>query len=287
MDNDLIRGYLEFAEQSGLAVTTRYCRGLSLARLAAWLPVPLAEATPAMLARWRAGMQRRLNEQTILNYVTDARRFYAWLIDEGLAGGPNPAARIPVPRRRRRLPRPIRTEDLMHAITVAPDPLRCWLVLAAFAGLRCKEIALLRRECVLDTLRDPCLLIASEATKGGHEHIVPMAPFVVAELARAGMPGAGWMFARADRAPGPNAPHTVSARVSRHLRECGIAATCHQLRSWFGTQAYAVDHDLIAVANMMGHRDLESTRGYALVSQARAASIVAALPVPSQLAEAA
>lgn len=285
-EDPVIDAYCDFAVQSGLAAaTTVYCRRKSLQRLARWLPVPVAEATPAMLAAWRASLGH-LSDQSVLNYVTDARRLYAWLADER-AIAQNPALRIPVPRRRRRLPRPISTADLCAAIVSAPDPVRLMLVLAAFAGLRACEITYLRRECVLDTLRQPMILIAADATKGGHEHMVPIAPYAAAQLARSALPRSGWIFSRLDGKPGPNRPHEISRRANRWLRECGIAATLHQLRHWFGTEAYAVDQDLIAVADMMGHRNLDSTRIYSLVTQARGASIVAALPVPPELLEAA
>jgi hypothetical protein len=81
-DLALIRAYLEHARQSGLAQLSRYCRNRSLIRLAAWLPVPLIEATDDHLADWRAHL--RLCNQSINNYVTDARMFYAWAVTRGL-----------------------------------------------------------------------------------------------------------------------------------------------------------------------------------------------------------
>jgi integrase len=277
--DQLIKDYLAWAEQHGLAATTRYCRGRSLARLAARLPVPLIEATPEHLTAWRATL-RPLCNQTINNYVTDARCFYAWSIMTGRRAD-NPAAGLPVPRCGRRLPRPVSAGDLCQAILTAPPRVRPWLVLAAFTGLRAKEIALLRRECVLDQAGEPAILIAADATKGDNEHLVPMIGLVLAELRRAGMPRQGWMFGRADGQPGPNTPHTISRTANRHLREWGV--TLHQLRHYFATAAYDVSNDLLALAEMLGHRGLDMVRNYAKVSMAKKVQIVAGIPVPPQL----
>src|SRR5262249_56654858 len=97
-----------------------------------------------------------------------------------LLGGPPPPA-LPVPRRGRRLPRPIGEKELLAAVTAAPDRVRPWLVLAGWAGLRAVEIARLRRDNVLDTRQPPVLLIAHGATKGHAERLGPLSPFLPAQ----------------------------------------------------------------------------------------------------------
>jgi integrase/recombinase XerC len=274
-DLTLIRAYLEYAEQSGLSGNTRYCRRRSLIRLSVWLPVPLIEATADQIRAWRA--QMRLCSQSINNYVSDARVFYNWAVAEGLRGD-NPADRVPVPRPGRRLPRPISDADLCAAIGSAPDRIRIWLILAAFCGFRCCEIALLRRESVFIDGPAPYILVAADATKGDRERIVPLAPLVVRKLCEAGLPVSGWMFTRRDGKAGPNTPHTVSALINQHLRACGIDSNAHALRHWFGTWTYAIENDPFAVAELMGHASLDSTRIYALVNPGKLSHIVAALP---------
>ena len=54
----------------------------------------------------------------------------------------------------------------MHALQLAPPRIRPWLVLAAWCGLRAKEIALLRAESVMTSARPPVLLVTAEATQG-------------------------------------------------------------------------------------------------------------------------
>ena len=262
----------------GLSAETIYARRRLLVRLAEALPVPLLDADAAALASWRAGLA--VENETVRQYVSHAHQFYAWAAAENLLSG-NPAARLPVPRRLRRLPRPIGEDDLFALLELAPRRIRPWLVLAGWCGLRAKEIALLRRECVLDTLPQPMLLIATGATKGSRERIVPMSAFVRAELA-GHLPASGWVFPRADGQAGPNTAQRVSKLANRFLHECGVTETLHQLRHRFGTQAYQARYDLRAVQELMGHAKPETTAGYAAYLDQNAIDIVNALPVPRQ-----
>ncbi|MGH3275889.1 MAG: tyrosine-type recombinase/integrase, partial [Streptosporangiaceae bacterium] len=210
-------------------------------------------------------------------------QFYAWAARTGLVGV-NPVEDLPVPRRGRSLPRPIGEDDLMAALAAAPDRIRLWIVLAAWAGLRAKEVALLRRENILlSAAPAPLLLVAADATKGIRERAVPLAPFAVTEITAAGLPLAGWCFTRGDGGRGPNTPARVSQVAAAHFRACGIAATLHMCRHRFGTQAYAVRRDLREVQELLGHADVRSTQIYADWDRASAAATVAAIPVPPPL----
>src|SRR6266705_3448844 len=238
-----VADHLEWMRQRGLAPDTICQRRRTLTRLAAFLPVPLADATPGMLAAWRAGLT--VGDQALVHYVGDARQFYAWAIGQDLAAG-NPAADLPVPRLGWRLPRPIADHDLFTAVASAPGRIRPWLVLAGWAGLRAKEIALLQRQNVLDA-------------------------------------GPGPVFRRRDGRPGPNAPWTVSHLANRHLHAAGCAESLHQLRHRFGTMAYRYRRDLRVVQELLGHSSPETTAGYAAYDRTDAAAAVEALPVPRHL----
>lgn len=274
-----VAAHLAYLRQRGMSPRTIYQRNRSLIRLAAVLPSPLIEATAAELRDWRAALA--CGEEMVKHYVGDARQFYAWAVDQGLRDD-NPAERLPVPKIGRRLPRPISEEDLFTAVASAPRRIRPWLVLAGWAGLRAKEIALLRRRHVLDTASPPVLLIVHDATKGHSERIVPMAPFVLEELRSYRLPVSGFVFLRADRS-GPNTPHLVSLLSNRFLHSLGIEATLHQLRHRFGTQAYRSRRDLRLVQELLGHADPRTTAGYAAYDRADAAAAVAALPAPRRL----
>lgn len=272
--------HLHWMALKGRSLTTIYARRLALARLSAALPVPLLEAMPEHLYDWRAGLG--VSDRTTAQYCSHARQFYEWACDTGLIAG-NPASALPVPRPPRMLPRPIAETDLMNALEQAPDRIRLWLVLAAWCGLRACEIAGLRCADILDHARPPVIIIAADSTKGRTERVVPLSEFVVRELAAAHLPNSGWAFRRHDGARGPNAPWLVSHLASEHLHSCGIPASLHQLRHRFGTQAYRVHRDLLAVQELMGHQDPVSTAGYAAFDRPEARAAVEAIPAPRRL----
>jgi integrase/recombinase XerC len=276
----VVSAHLRHLELEGHPATTVYARGRALARLRAALQVPLLEATGEQLAGWRESLT--VSPDTVGDYVSHARQFYAWAAAAGLIEG-NPASRLPVPPGSRRLPRPIADSDLFAAIAGARPRLRPMLVLAGWCGLRAKEIALLRRECVLETARPPVLLIAHDATKGRRERVVPLCDFALDALCQAGLPASGWVFRRLDGGRGPNSPARVSQMCNAYLHSMGITATLHQCRHRFGTETHRVRRDLRMVQELMGHERPESTAGYVLVDQADAASVVARLPVPGRL----
>jgi integrase/recombinase XerC len=277
----VLRAHLDYLRLEGLAFSTIASRRRALARMAAALgPCPLLTAGPGDLLAWRAALA--VGPGTVSGYVSHAHQFYAWAVSAGLIRA-NPAAGLPVPRRARRLPRPIGEADLMRAVACAPDRIRLWIVLAAWCGLRAKEIAYLRRENILLTARPPVILIASDATKGIRERAVPLSPFAIDEITAAMLPRRGWCFLRADGKPGPNTPARVSEIASQYLHDLGIAATLHMCRHWFGTTAYAYEHDLRVVQEMMGHADIRPTQGYADWDRPAAVATVESFPVPPRL----
>lgn len=275
-----IAAHLSDLRLRGLSTTYLYAREHHLLRLAAHLaPVPLRHATPAMLAAWRQ-RTAHLSTASAATYTAHARQFYAWALETGRITE-DPARRLPSPRKPRRLPRPICETALMDALAHAPARIRLWLVLAGWAGLRAKEIALLRAENVHLSGPHPYLLVASGATKGNDERKVPLCPFAVAELRAARLPLRGWVFHRCDGRPGPNTPARVSMVAAAYLHSLGYTDTLHQLRHRFGTMAYqAGGHDLRAVQELMGHKRPETTALYTAAADKATVAAVLALPVP-------
>jgi integrase/recombinase XerC len=273
--------HLRALEQGGRhSPETVYSRRGALMRLAAALPCGLLDAAAADLAAWRAGLA--VAPETVTDYVSHAREFYDWAIGAGFIDE-NPASGLVLPRRRRRLPRPIAEDDLFAAVAAAPARIRPWLVLAAWCGLRAKEIAYLRRENILDTVRPAALLIAEDATKGSRERIVPLSAYALGELHAAGLPASGWAFRRCDGRPGPNSPGRVSHLCNDYLHGLGIAATLHQCRHRFGTMTYRGRRDLRMVQELLGHANPSTTAGYAAFDQGDAVGVVEDLPAPGRL----
>lgn len=203
--------------------------------------------------------------------ISHLRMFYRWAQLEGLIDR-DPTVRLVVPKRRRRLPRPIPSSDLAVALAGAPDPIRAMLHLAAYGGLRACEIAPLHGEDFLDD--KPAMLIIQE-TKGGDTRSVPVGP-VLLPIARA-LPARDWWFPRADGA-GPLPRYMISRRCNAYLRGLGIPHTLHSLRHWFATETYRATEDVFLTMELMGHRDPATTALYTKVANHRGAAAVAKLP---------
>jgi integrase/recombinase XerC len=238
--------------------------------------VALLDAPPEALRAWRASLQGEPG--TIRAYCGHARNFYAWAQAENLRPD-NPMIRIPVPKARRGIPRPISEEDLERAFATAPRRVRPMLALASGSGLRACEIAGLRREDVIDTATRPYLRVIS--SKGGASHVVYLNPFVLAELRLHGLPPRGWLFPRLDGQPGPVPAAVVSKLCNAHLRKSGSDATLHQLRHRCLTRLHEATMNIMLVKETAGHASLSSTQVYVQVSDAAAAAGMDLIPSPS------
>lgn len=188
---------------------------------------------------------------------TDISNFYGWALDNDLIER-DPTRKLTRPREPHYQPRPASLADVRAAIGAARQPIRMWLVLAAFEGLRACEIADLRRADVLDT-NDPPLVSIREG-KGGRPRLVPLSRFVLTELLAYGLPTQGRLWST------PNGhewwPQNVSSTINRYLRSIGLNITGHQFRHFFGTASYQACRDIVTVQELMGHHDVKTTRLY-------------------------
>jgi site-specific recombinase XerD len=160
------------------------------------------------------------------------------------------------------LPRPILEDALTRAIELADAQMALWLVLGAYAGLRCQEIAHLDGRNVSLDVRS----IRVERTKRGRSRVIPLHPRIAEHVAPFLRPGRLWSCT----------PNTVSARGSKFFHRIGEPYTMHQLRHRFATQLYeATGGDLNLVRELLGHASTETTQVYAKVSVTRMQSAVA------------
>jgi integrase/recombinase XerC len=261
----------QWLEQRGLSPRTTEAYGRVLLRLSIWLEVRssgLLTATPQELMDWREGLT--VSSNSVLSYMTAVKSFYSWAQASGRVIV-RPDVDVPLPKIRKGRPRPISEERLRVAILNAPKRIRPWLFLAALAGLRCAEIAGLRREDLLDTADEPVIIVMG---KGRKERIVPLSPQLWQELTDYGLPKFGIVFLRYDGQRGQNNPKLLSQLVNNYLRSVGIAETLHQLRHRFGTRAFRVHKDLRVVQELMGHADPATTALYADYCRSEAISTV-------------
>ena len=172
--------------------------------------------------------------------------FYRWAYGEGLVNlDPGLAlAPIHVPIG---APRPAPDIVLARALAAAPPRERLMLLLAAYAGLRCGEIARVSRE-------DYTGGVLYVHGKGGKTRVVPVEHVeIVAALTR----GRGPLFP--GQVDGHLTPGTVTHLLSGLLPD---GWTGHTLRHRFATRAYAATPDLLALGRVLGHSRPETTQRY-------------------------
>lgn len=196
--------------------------------------------------------------------------FYSFALRRGHAHH-DPTVEVDRSRVPRALPRPCHPADLAVALETASLRLRVCLLLAAFAGLRCVEIARLSWE---DVTLGASLFVSG---KGGHQRMVPMHPEIELVLGAWG-PRRSGPVVPSRRGGGHLSAERVSDLVNTHLRGLGIDATAHQLRHFFGTESYRASRDIKLVQALMGHVSSATTDGYTrVVVDGRAAEAVAAI----------
>lgn len=220
---------------------------------------------------------RPLAPETMACELTHLRSWFQWTVQRGYRSD-DPTADIQRPRLARRLPRPIADDDLAMALENAPDRVRPWLYLAAYAGLRAAEVAQLRADALHLDAEPPIIVI--ERSKGGGMSSVPLHPHLREVLTTCGLPRSGYLFRRCDGQPGPNAPWTISHKANAYLRSIGLTDTFHSLRHWFGTNAYrASGRDLRTAQELLRHRSPVSSAIYTFVDPGDSCSAVNRIPI--------
>lgn len=205
------------------------------------------------------------------------RSFYRWRSTRG--GGVDVTDGYAAPKRWRKTPRKYSTEELRKlfasAKTFEPEQLRqraiTLLLVLLSSGLRREEITTLRVDQLelherVGTIR--CL------GKGAKERAVPIEGPVVAALQQ-------WLvmrgeFAQCDRVFVNLSPHylglpistrTVEQIIARAARVAGLREWgVHRFRVTFATLLYDDGTDIERIRILLGHENIETTRGYLAVS---------------------
>ncbi|MFZ2173985.1 MAG: tyrosine-type recombinase/integrase [Rhodococcus sp. (in: high G+C Gram-positive bacteria)] len=251
-----------------LQPTTADHRRGQLERLHAHLGKPLVQATPAELEKWQRSLS--VSSSSIATYTSHVRAFYAWALESELIGA-DPSRNLVMPKIKRRMPRPIPEDDLRVALITAQHDhqLYCWLLLAAFCGLRAGEIAkICRGDLRIEPTGGGYLTVNG---KGGHQRVVRVPRGVVEEL-RPQLRQSGPIFRR--RNGQPFTPNYLSQQASKHLQGLGLSYTLHTLRHRFATVMCDMGADVRDVQQLLGHRDLATTTLYVAHSTRRASGSV-------------
>jgi integrase len=185
--------------------------------------------------------------------TSHVRAFYRWAIQRGLMDDRNPADYLPKVRQQSRKANPVSEGDLHRLMLDAEPPMRQMLALAALAGLRSAEIAVIRWEDVDHAAG----ILWVRLGKGGKDRSVPLSAGLLGAL---GDPGSGLIVGKA------RTPKATSLIIERYLRRHGVEATAHKLRARYATRFLAATGDLVATAEAMGHSSVATTAHYAIAS---------------------
>lgn len=191
-------------------------------------------------------------------YLMHVRAFCAWATDYGYLDT-DPVARVPLPNTNRPPVRVFPEDAIPVAIRCAPEPVKTWLVLGLYLGLRLSECRRMERGDVREQEDPPLLHVRG---KGGRDRLLPLSAEVLVAL-HPWLRGThrGLLF------PDPRTHAAYERRRASHmvadyLRGLGIEATMHWARHRAATKAIRDGHRVTAVQAFLGHASLSSTMIY-------------------------
>lgn len=260
---DALNTYRQHLEAQGYRAATIDAKLGALRLVAAHADVAdLRDLTRGDVLEWITS--RPLADRTRSKYLEHVRAWCAW------AGLPDLTLDIRRPRQPVGVPRPVSEWDLTQMMNAAEGPVRAWVLLGAYCGLRSFESAKVSVED-LERMPDGTRSLRIEG-KGGYVGLVPCPPVVVDELEV-------WIeSARRGRLWPTATPAAVQHRIRRLAERVGVRCSSHQLRHRYGTAAHARTGDLLTTQLLMRHRSPATTAGYAAVASSHLSLVVADLP---------
>ena len=247
-----------------------------------------AEGLGGSLSKSRSDAIATLGEQwselapsTVARRAAALRRFYGFLVDEGLRAD-DPSASLPSPRFERPLPRILDEGEVEAMFREAEDRAAsdesaavrnlALLELLYGSGLRATELVSLPR----GALR-PGQAFLIVTGKGSKDRLVPISSRAEAAVARwlENVPRDSlWLFPSGKR-------HLSRVRlfqiVRRMAADAGIAperVSPHVLRHAFATHLLSGGADLRVLQSLLGHADIATTQIYTHVDSARLVELV-------------
>jgi integrase/recombinase XerD len=280
-DRALVDRFLDMmAAEAGASANTLAAYRNDLERASEDLGGRLGEAKADEAARlgecWAS-----LAPSTVARRSAALRRFYGFLVDEGLRGD-DPSAVLPRPTAERPLPKILDEGEVSRLFEQAEEraasdePLAvrnlALLELLYGSGLRATELVTLPRGALREG--QPFLIVTG---KGSKERLVPISTRAEAAVRRWRVHVAKdrpWLF------PSGKA-HLSRVRLFQLVRamaaDAGIAPeriSPHVLRHAFATHLLAGGADLRVLQSLLGHADIATTQIYTHVDSARLVELV-------------
>lgn len=268
------------AAEAGASRHTLSAYRSDLERAAETLGGAISSATTQQVAGLGAQWSD-LAPSTVARRAAALRRFYGFLVDDGLRSD-DPSAALPRPRLERPLPRILDEAEIGRMFesaeerAVSGDPIRlrnlALLELLYGSGLRASELVTLPRASLRPN--QPFLILRG---KGSKERLVPIS-------SRAEAAVGGWL----EQVPGgqpwlfpSGKSHLSRIRLFQIVRqmagEAGIAperVSPHVLRHAFATHLLSGGADLRVLQSLLGHADIATTQIYTHVDSAKLVELV-------------
>jgi integrase/recombinase XerD len=280
-DQALVDRFLDMmAAESGASRHTLAAYRSDLERTAEALGRAVSTASTGDLAKLGEQWQG-LAPSTVARRSAALRRFYGFLVDDGLRGD-DPSAALPRPRFERALPRILDEPEVARMFEIAEarassgEPMRlrnlAVLELLYGSGLRASELVSLPRNGVRPG--QPFLILRG---KGSKERLVPIssrAEKAVGAWLEHVPGGQPWLF------PSGKA-HLSRVRLFQIIRLMAADAEIapervspHVLRHAFATHLLSGGADLRVLQSLLGHADIATTQIYTHVDSARLVELV-------------
>ena len=222
-----------------------------------------------------------LAASTVARRSSALRRFYRFLVDDGLRGD-DPSAGLPQPKLQRPLPKVLSESDVETMFEAAGDkaasgePLAlrnmALLELLYGSGLRASEVISLPRAAVRPG--QPFLILRG---KGSKERLVPISSRAETAVKAwlENVPASNpWLFPSGKK-------HITRVRLFQLVREMAANAgipperiSPHVLRHAFATHLHSGGADLRVLQALLGHADIATTQIYTHVDAARLVQLV-------------
>ena len=222
-----------------------------------------------------------LAPSTVARRSAALRRFYAFLVDDGLRSD-DPSEALPRPRFERPLPRILDEAEINRMFEAAEDRAAsgeatavrnlALLELLYGSGLRASELVSLPRGALRPG--QPFLILRG---KGSKERLVPIssrADNTIRKWLEIAPGGVLWLFPSGNK-------HISRVRLFQIVRtmatDAGIApdrVSPHVLRHAFATHLLSGGADLRVLQSLLGHADIATTQIYTHVDSARLVELV-------------
>ncbi|HWX18322.1 MAG TPA: tyrosine recombinase [Candidatus Binatia bacterium] len=279
------RGQAEHTQRTYAALLNKFVAWAGEQGLPDWKSVELRHLMAFLQHERERGLAnqpkespRRLSGESVYLEIAALRALYRFAENEKLLPA-NIAENLSLPRRWKRLPRSLTSQEIEKLLTSeipeTPQNLceHAVLELAYGSGLRLAELRGVR----LEQLHLEAGFI-NVIGKGNKERVVPLGRKAVAALQRyleagrpklvtARSPASVFLTKRGT----PFAPVTLWLRIKQRVRRAGIArnVTPHMLRHSFATHLLENGADLRVIQELLGHANISTTEVYTHVAGSR------------------